>query len=212
MPKTAWSNPDLASAHMQAAVLDLEAMGCQALEYRKSSPKYHRPNSRHNAKGTLGRYLAADINRDQKGSEAERVWFKDVGQHIAFGHGLSVTCGIYGYVVNHSGQMMHLHIDDGEWSNLGGLIGEFKTPTAARPKLPAWPVRFFQRNHKLVVDGIPGRKTYSAMQEVLETKVTGRLSMDDWKKLQKKVDATVDGVPGPKTYGKLGLALELGKF
>lgn len=212
MVDSAWNDRNLAAAHMQAAVLDLEAMGCVGLEYRKADPKWHISGSRHTAKGALGRYCACDINRDAKGSEEERKWFQSIGQNIAFGHGLSVTCGIYGFVENHSGANMHLHIDDGPWSNVGDRRGVFKTPTAARPVLPAWPVRAFQRSKKLVMDGIAGPLTNKALQKSVGAPATGKLTSSDWKLIQKRLGVVADGVPGPITYGNLGIGIENNKF
>lgn len=208
MVASAWNDRNLAAAHMQAAVLDLEAMGCVALEYRHADPSVHINGSRHAEKGALGRFCAADVNRDAKGSEEERKWFEQAGQYIAFNHGLSVTCGIYGYVENHSGSNMHLHIDDGPWSNVGDRRGVFKTPAAARPVLPAWPVRAFQRSKNLVMDGIPGPLTYKALQAAVGVAQTGKMTSNDWKAVQKKLGVVVDGVPGGITYGHLGLAIE----
>lgn len=208
MAESAWANPHLAAAHLQAAVLDLEAMGCKTLEYRSANPKYHMVGSRHNTKTTLGRRCAADVNRDGNGSEAERVWFEKYGQHIAFGHGLSVVCGIYGYVANHSGSNMHLHIDDGKYTNLGNTPSPIRTPAAARPVLPPWPVRAFQKSKGLVVDGIPGPLTTKALRKSAGLPESGKLDSDFWKVMQKRIGVVADGVAGPITYGNLGLAIE----
>lgn len=212
MVDSAWADSKLAAAHLLAAVTDLKALGCYALEYPKANPGFHINGSRHAATGYGGRACAADINRDPRGpnSEDERVWFEKVGQHIAKGHGLSVTCGIYGYVENHSGSNMHLHIDDGPWSNVGDKRGVFRTPKAARPTLPAWPVRAFQKAHGLVVDGIPGKLTTSALQKLVGAKVDGIAGRETWSKVQAKVGAVVDGIPGGETYYKLGLWIEGG--
>lgn len=205
MPTTAWNDQKLAAAHLLACVEDLKALGCYALEYPKANPAYHIAGSRHAAKSPFGVACAADINRDKAGDEDERQWFKRVGQKIAFGHGLSVTCGIYGYVPNHSGGNMHLHIDDAAWSNVGDKRGVFRTPNAARPSLPAWPVRAFQKQHGLVVDGVPGKLTTAALQRAV-----GATPDSSWGKattaaIQKKVGAGVDSILGGETYYKLGL-------
>ncbi|QQY23900.1 peptidoglycan-binding protein [Dermacoccus nishinomiyaensis] len=214
MVDSAWADSKLAAAHLLAAVNDLKALGCYALEYPKANPSFHINGSRHAATGYGGRACACDVNRDPRGpnSEDERAWFEKVGQHIAWGHGLSVTCGIYGYVENHSGANMHLHIDDGPWSNVGDKRGVFRTPKAARPTLPAWPVRAFQKAHGLVVDGIPGKLTISALQKLVGAKVDGIAGRETWSKVQAKVGAVVDGIPGGETYFKLGVAIEGGEL
>ena len=214
MVDSAWADSKLAAAHLLAAVTDLKALGCYALEYPKANPRFHIDGSRHAATGYGGRACAADINRDPRGpnSEDERRWFEKVGQHIAWGHGLSVTCGIYGYVENHSGGNMHLHIDDGPWSNVGDKRGVFRTPTAARPVLPAWPVRAFQKKHGLAVDGIPGKLTISKLQELVGAKVDGIAGKETWSKVQAKVGAGIDGIAGGETFFKLGVAIEGGKL
>lgn len=210
MVNSAWADSKLAAAHLLAAVTDLKALGCYALEYPKANPGFHINGSRHAATGYGGRACAADMNREPRGvnSEDERAWFEKAGQHIAWGHGLSVTCGIYGYVENHSGGNMHLHIDDGPWSNVGDKRGVFRTPTAARPVLPAWPVRAFQKTHGLAVDGIPGKLTISKLQELVGAKVDGIAGKETWSKAQAKVGAAVDGIAGGETYFKLGVAIE----
>lgn len=212
MVDSAWADSKLAAAHLLAAVTDLKALGCYALEYPKANPTFHINGSRHAATGYGGRACACDVNRDPRGpnSEDERAWFEKAGQHIAWGHGLSVTCGIYGYVENHVGANMHLHIDDGPWSNVGDKRGVFRTPKAARPTLPAWPVRAFQKTHGLVVDGIPGKLTISALQKLVGAKVDGIAGRETWSKAQAKVGAVVDGIPGGETYFKLGVAIEGG--
>jgi len=211
MVNSAWADSKLAAAHLLAAVTDLKALGCYALEYPKANPGYHIDGSRHAATGYGGRACAADINREPNG-EAERAWFEKVGQHIAWGHGLSVTCGIYGYVENHSGANTHLHIDDGPWSNVGDKRGVFRTPTAARPTLPAWPVRAFQKAHGLVVDGIPGKLTTAALQRAVGATPDSIWGKATTAAIQAKVGAVVDGIPGGETYYKLGVAIEGGKL
>lgn len=214
MVNSAWADSKLAAAHLLAAVTDLKALGCYALEYPKANPGFHINGSRHAATGYGGRACAADINRDPRGpnSEDERTWFEKVGQHIAWGHGLSVTCGIYGYVENHVGANMHLHIDDGPWSNVGDKRGVFRTPKAALPTLPAWPVRAFQKTHGLAVDGIPGKLTISALQKIVGAAVDGIAGRETWSKAQAKIGAVIDGIPGGETYFKLGIAIEGGKL
>ena len=93
MVNSAWADSKLAAAHLLAAVTDLKALGCYALEYPKANPSFHINGSRHAATGYGGRACAADINRDPRGpnSEDERAWFEKVGQHIAKGHGLSIS-------------------------------------------------------------------------------------------------------------------------
>lgn len=217
MVSSAWSDPKLAAAHLLAAVTDLKALGCYALEYPKANPGYHINNSRHAATGYGGRACAADMNREPRGvnSEDERAWFERTGQHIAWGHGLSVTCGLYGYVANHVGSNMHLHIDDGPFMNDGSRPSQpegWRNPNAARPTLPAWPVRAFQKAHGLTVDGIPGRLTISALQKAVGATVDGIPGKETWSKVQAKVGAVVDGIPGGETYFKLGVAIEGGKL
>ena len=214
MVDSAWADSKLAAAHLLAAVNDLKALGCYALEYPKANPSFHINGSRHAATGYGGRACAADINRDPRGpnSEDERAWFEKVGQHIAWGHGLSVTCGIYGYVENHSGSNMHLHIDDAAWSNVGDKRGVFRTPKAAQPALPAWPVRAFQKQHGLVVDNIPGKLTTAALQRAVGATPDSIWGKATTTAIQKKVGATVDGIPGGETYFKLGVAIEGGKL
>ena len=212
MVDSAWADSKLAAAHILAAVNDLKALGCYALEYPKANPSFHINGSRHAATGYGGRACACDVNRDPRGpnSEDERAWFEKVGQHIAWGHGLSVTCGLYGYVENHSGSNMHLHIDDAAWSNVGDKRGVFRTPTAARPTLPAWPVRAFQKQQGLVVDNIPGKLTVAALQKRVGAKPDSAWGPDTTAAIQKKVGAAVDGIPGGETYFKLGVAIEGG--
>ena len=214
MVDSAWADSKLAAAHLLAAVTDLKALGCYALEYPKANPSFHINGSRHAATGYGGRACAADMNRDPRGpnSEDERAWFEKVGQHIAWGHGLSVTCGIYGYVENHSGSNMHLHIDDGPWSNVGDKRGVFRTPTAARPALPAWPVRAFQKQRGLVVDGIPGKLTTAALQRAVGATPDSIWGKATTAAIQAKVGAVVDGIPGGETYFKLGVAIEGGSL
>lgn len=214
MVDSAWADSKLAAAHLLAAVTDLKALGCYALEYPKANPTFHINGSRHAATGYGGRACACDANRDPRGpnSEDERAWFEKVGQHIAWGHGLSVTCGLYGYVENHVGANMHLHIDDGPWSNVGDKRGVFRTPKAAQPTLPAWPVRAFQKAHGLAVDNIPGKLTISALQKLVGAKVDGIAGRETWSKVQAKVGAAVDGIPGGETYFKLGVAIEGGSL
>lgn len=211
MVDSAWADSKLAAAHLLAAVTDLKALGCYALEYPKANPSFHINGSRHAATGYGGRACACDVNREPNG-EAERAWFEKVGQHIAWGHGLSVTCGIYGYVENHSGANTHLHIDDAAWSNVGDKRGVFRTPTAARPTLPAWPVRAFQKQHGLVVDNIPGKLTTAALQRAVGATPDSIWGKATTAAIQKKVGAAVDGIPGGETYYKLGVAIEGGKL
>lgn len=123
-----------------------------------------------------------------------------------------MTCGLYGYVENHVGANMHLHIDDGPWSNVGDKRGVFRTPKAAQPTLPAWPVRAFQKAHGLAVDNIPGKLTISALQKLVGAKVDGIAGRETWSKVQAKVGAAVDGIPGGETYFKLGVAIEGGSL
>lgn len=210
MPVSAWRDQRLAAAHLLACVEDLKSLGCYALEYPKAKPAYHITGSRHAATSPFGTACAADINRDKAGDGDEREWFRRIGQHIAFGHGLSVTCGIYGYVPNHSGGNMHLHIDDAGRSNVGDRRGVFKTPTAARPTLPPWPVRAFQEAQGLTVDGIPGKLTTAALQRAVGATPDSIWGKATTAAIQKKVGAGVDGIPGGETYYKLGLWIEGG--
>lgn len=208
MPKSAWTNRKDAALHMLAAVAELELLGCKALEFDKSDPKYHIEGSRHTEKGALGFYCAADINRDGKGDYAERDWFRDVGQKVAFGHGLSVVCGLYGFVPNHSpGHAMHMHIDDGGWSNLGDARIEFRTPYAARPTALPWAVRGFQVLKGLTPDGVVGPKTAKALQAWAGAAQDGVIGPKTWRAIQKKVGAGADGVPGFETFSKMSLAI-----
>lgn len=215
MVASAWSDPKMAAAHLLAAVRDLEAMGCYALEYPRANPGYHIANSRHAATGFGGRACAADMNREPRGanSELERQWFERVGQHIARGHGLSVTCGLYGFVANHVGANMHLHIDDGPFMNDGSRPNSpegWRNPSAGKPTLPAWPVRAFQKKHGLVVDGIPGAATNRKLQALVGVKADGILGPVSKRAIQKKIGAVADGIFGGETYFKMGVAIEKG--
>lgn len=208
MPPRAWSNSKGAALHMLAAVTELELMGCKTLEFDKSNPRYHMAGSRHSEKGALGFYSAADMNYDGKGDYAERDFFKNRGQGVAFGHGLSVTCGLYGFVKNHSpGHSMHMHIDDGAWSNLGDMRGVFRTPYAARPTREPWAVQGFQTLKGLEADGILGPRTKKSLQAWAGTKADGILGPKSWHAIQLRVGAKADGVPGFETYSKLSLKI-----
>ena len=207
MVSSAWANSKLSAAHMLAAVLDLEAMGCSTLEFRSSSAKYHIAGSRHVARAASGMMCAADMQHDGAGDLAEKAWFLKYGQYIAWGHGLSVTCGLYGYVPNHSpGEGMHMHIDDGPLSNVGK--GLFSTPGAAHPQLPAWPVRAYQKRKGLVADGIVGILTTKALQKDVGTTPDGVWGVLTTKGVQKRVGSAQDGILGPDTYMRMGLAVE----
>lgn len=208
MLKSAWSNSNLAAAHMLAAVEDLKALGCYELEFAKTAPGVHRPDSRHYVKGALGFYCAADMNLNPNG-EKERDWFMQVGQFVAREHGLAITCGIYGYVQNHSGSNMHMHIDDGEWSAMGDTKTPVVKPWTAKPTQLAWPVRAFQKKHGLKVDGIAGKLTYGALWAAVGTSESAA-ERDRWRAVQAHVGASQDGIPGPQTWGRMGLAIRKG--
>lgn len=204
--KSAWASPALGDAHLLAAVEDLNALGCVALEYYKAG-NGHRKGSYHSNIGIFKYRQAADMNHDGQGDYAERDWFKNVGQKIAREHGLSITCGIYGYVEGHSpGNGMHMHIDVGPWSDLG--YGDTRTSWVAHPTALPFSVRAFQKWKGLTVDGICGPLTTKALQKWVGTKEDGSWGSKTTKALQKKLGVKIDGIMGPISYGNLTLAVK----
>lgn len=106
------------AAHLKQYVDILRAQGFQILEYEQTSP-VHMSNSWHYY------HLAADVNWPGGGQEEfEKV--RDIAFPLAKQFGLATTVGLEGYVANHSGAMFHLHVDVGEWSNVGH--GAFRAP------------------------------------------------------------------------------------
>lgn len=208
-----FSNPKLAAAHLLAAVTDLRiAHGCQVGAYRDSIDTEHRVGSWHGRTDAFGKYrLAADINAYPDDEQRELEFFKTTGQKIAKGHGLAIACGLYGHVPGHSvGDGLHLHIDTGIWSNLGH--GVHRGAWQGNPTLPAWPVRAFQKQKGLVVDGIVGPATTKALQKAVGATPDGIAGPKTWRAVQTKVGAGVDGIPGGETFFKLGLAIEGAKL
>lgn len=164
-------------------------------DYGGVTPGVHRSGSWH-ADG-----LAADLNHGSNGT-AERSRLL-VALEEAQRLGLAVTFARDGVVGSAAGHQNHLHVDVGEWSNLGrGLVR--RTPrrgpaaaVAARPGSPADPLlrsvqarlnRDYPAYSRLVVDGIDGPATRAAVSE-----------------FQRRSGLVPDGVAGPLTRARLGL-------
>lgn len=167
-------------------------------DYGGVTPGMHRPGSWH-ADG-----LAADLNHGPNGSrERERLL---VALSEAESLGLAVTYARDGTTGSASSHQHHLHVDVGEWSNLGrGLVR--RTPprrsaatAAPRPRPPGDrgdPVlrsvqtrlnRDYPAYSRLVVDGVAGPATRAAVAE-----------------FQRRSALVPDGVAGPLTRARLGL-------
>lgn len=213
---TAFISESMGACHLLAFVVDATTEGAYALEYEKADPGRHKSDSWHGRRDPWKRYmLAADVNARDGNERAEHALFRDVLVPRAKAHGLAVTCGVGRYHVNnHSiGDGLHLHVDVGHWANLGDRPNTPKGYIASwvgRTSLPPWPVRAFQKQHGLVVDGIPGKKTTTALQEVVGAKPDGLWGPLTTKAIQRKVKTTPDGVCGPNTYYGLGLMIEGG--
>lgn len=163
--------------------------------YGGVTPGVHRPGSWH------GDGLAADLNHGSNG------WTERARLLVAVGEaervGLAVTFSRDGVVGSARTHQNHLHVDVGEWSNLGrGLVR--RTPPrgtaaagAARPGTTADPVlrsvqarlnRDYPAYSRLVVDGLDGPATRAAVTE-----------------FQRRSGLVPDGVAGPLTRARLGL-------
>lgn len=201
-----------ADAHLDAAANELQAIGCKIYSYYKMDPPgYHHKDSFHYDLSTLGggRTRALDVNHDGSGDVAERNFLLTHALPIAQKHGLSVTCGFYGYVPKHSiGDGMHMHVDNGSYSNFGDARGVFPTPWGGRPTASLVGSKQFTTNLikgwkavqsalHVAADGVPGRITGTALQKALNANPA----------LARQGKLVVDGIIGPQTVKNMQIAL-----
>jgi len=163
--------------------------------YGGVTPGVHRPGSWH-ADG-----LAADLNHGSNGSAERARLLIALGE--AEQRGLAITFARDGTAGSASSHQNHLHVDVGEWSNLGRGLVRHTPPTrssaaaAARPAAPGGMVlrsvqarlnRDYPAYARLVVDGVDGPATRTAVAE-----------------FQRRSGLVADGVAGPLTRARLGL-------
>lgn len=162
-------------------------------DYGGVTPGVHRSGSWH-ADG-----LAADLNHGPNGA-AERARLL-VALQEAERVGLAVTFARDGVVGSAASHQNHLHVDVGEWSNLGrGLVRRTPPPPGAAPARAAATVdpvlrsvqarlnRDYPAYARLVEDGIDGPRTRAAVSE-----------------FQRRSGLVPDGIAGPLTRARLGL-------
>lgn len=219
MPKdtTAFLSEDLGACHLLAFVTDAKSLGARADEYESADPGLHKSDSWHGRRDPFGKHmLAADVNAKDGNERAEQAFFRTTLVPLAKAHGLAITCGIGRYHVdNHSiGDGLHLHADIGHWSNLGDRPNTkgYLTSWTGLPTAAPWPVRAFQKKHKLVADGVVGPLTIKALQKAFGAKPDGQWGPLTTKAIQKGVNTTVDGVAGVLTFYGLGLLIASGSI
>lgn len=199
---------------------EARSMGFTVLAYWQMSRKgIHHPQSFHYDWSTLGgkRTRALDINRDGNGTAYEVAMINRYILPLVQATGLSITCGLNGYVAGHSSGATHAHVDPGSLSNIGG--GRFTAPWAGRPAVgykgvsrqrleyAAWVA--LQKALGVTADALPGPATARALQTALNRQghklaVDGAVGALTWKAIQKELGGlVVDGVPGRLTYAAL---------
>jgi hypothetical protein len=211
---------------LEAAVEEFRAVGAEVLEYDRTTPGVHASWSWHYRRAN-GHALAADVNWPGPGELAviESVLFP-----IAQRHGLAVTCGLRGNVPNHSGSMLHLHVDPGPYSNLGDSHG-----AAVRESWTGRPQSAPLHVGELAEDGVLGIETMvkwaqlmgtladgvfsyprsaliEATQRATGATVDGKGGPDTWTHLQRHLGVTADGIPGHDTIARLQRRINAGKL
>lgn len=220
LSKILFRTEQLGDLYLDYVANEARSMGFTVLAYWQMSRKgIHHPRSFHYDRSTLGngRTRALDINRDGNGTSYEVAMLNRYILPLVQATGLSITCGLNGYVEGHSGGATHAHVDPGSLSNIGG--GGFTTPWAGRPTVgyqgasrqrleyAAWVA--LQKALGATADALPGPATGRALQTALNRKghklaVDGAIGALTWKAVQKELGGlAVDGIPGPLTLAAL---------
>lgn len=156
--------------------------------------------------------LASDINAGANGA-AERAKLL-VALDEAVRRGLAVTFardGVVGSAANHKN---HLHVDVGEWSNLGkGLVR--RTPAVTGAGGANGSVTWLGSDDGVLVLGSQGdrvhalqtrlNRDYPAYSNLAADGDYGHATVAVVKEFQRRAGLFVDGEAGPRTLAKLGL-------